>query len=118
MRTWFSWERIVTTCSDLLQACCEHILLINCDIFTCVPVTYPKHFDVLIFFCSFFLSFLKYRCVDKDSRINSTVDIPVTYFEQEEFILKFQEYIKSLIEGKSQGKTLKELKQEFDAGKK
>ena len=65
----------------------------------------------------FFLSFLKYRCVNESSRINSTVDIPVTYFEQEEFIVKFQEYIKSLIEGKSQG-TLKELKQEFDAGKK
>jgi hypothetical protein len=53
------------------------------------------------------------RCVGKDYRIGSTVAIPVSIFEEPGFISMFEDYVTSLIEETSQGKTLAQFVQDF-----
>ena len=54
------------------------------------------------------------RCVGKNYRINSTVNIPVSVFEKPGFVAMFENYVTSLIEGRSQGKTLGQLVKDFN----
>ena len=54
------------------------------------------------------------RCVGREYRINSTVNIPVSVFEKPGFVSMFENYVTSLIEGTAQGKTLIQLVKDFE----
>ena len=53
------------------------------------------------------------RCVRREFRINSTVNIPVSFFEKPGFVSMFENYVTSLIEKTSRGKTLIQLVKDF-----
>ena len=53
------------------------------------------------------------RCVEREFRINSRVNIPVSVFEKSGFVSMFENYVTSLIEGTSRGKTLIQLVKDF-----
>ena len=55
-----------------------------------------------------------FRCVEEQYRINSTVGIPVTVFNEPGFITVFENHVTSLIEGTADGKTLTQLVEEFN----
>jgi hypothetical protein len=52
--------------------------------------------------------------VEEEYRINSTVAIPVSIFEKPGFVSMFENYVKSLIEQTSGGKTLAELVRDYN----
>ena len=54
------------------------------------------------------------RCVGREYRINSTVNIPVSVFDKPGFVSMFENYVTSLIEGTAQGKTLIQLVKDFE----
>ena len=64
-------------------------------------------------FCNLLVT-LPSRCVAAEYRINSVVSIPNRYFQDAGFVLKFELYVKSLIELTSNDKTLEQLMAEFD----
>ncbi|XP_046847649.1 uncharacterized protein LOC124441247 isoform X2 [Xenia sp. Carnegie-2017] len=55
------------------------------------------------------------KCVNERNLLNMTVNISSSFFEKTGFNASFESYVKNLIEGTSNGKTLKNLLQEFEA---
>ncbi|XP_046847661.1 uncharacterized protein LOC124441254 [Xenia sp. Carnegie-2017] len=55
------------------------------------------------------------KCVDEKNLLNMTVKISPSFFEKPGFNTSFESYVKDLIEGTSNGKSLKDLVKEFEA---
>ncbi|XP_046847645.1 protein dachsous-like isoform X2 [Xenia sp. Carnegie-2017] len=54
------------------------------------------------------------KCVDEEHRINLTINILPSFFKKPGFIISIESYVKNVIEGNNNGKSLKNLVQEFE----